>query len=281
VEALRSESSDRSGSLGGGALFLEDDETGREPLPIAIGRKERRLQVRAYSTWASLLGERGFPSLAALDLARLPDLALHGVLLDFTAELGDPIVRHLGDALAQECGPGAIGRLSDVPDRSLLAQIVDQYRETLEQQAPVGFEAEFVNWRGATILYRGILLPFSSDDLRVDHVFGVINWKELADAAVTDELQLHIAHAFEPLRHLQLNPGASANGAQTDADAMDADLVARLRDIEPRSLADFARNDDEFTLVLAHKRANGEVSFLGAIPHDTQLLEQAARCLLD
>jgi hypothetical protein len=276
VEALRSQSSDEDG--GWSASFADDDETGREPLPMAIGRKERRLQVRAYSTWAGMLGERRFPSTTALDLAALPDLAANGVLLDFSNEATDPTIVHLGNALAQECGPDAIRRLSDVPDRSLLSQIADHYRDTLEQQAPVGFEAEFVNWRGATILYRGILLPFSSDDLRVDHVFGVINWKELADAAMTDELQLHIAQTFEPLRHLRLDPTATPHD---DARPMDADLIERLRRIPPHSLADFARNDDEFTLVLAHKRPNGEVSFLGAIPHDPRLLEQAARRLID
>lgn len=244
---------------------------------MAIGRKERRLQVRAYSTWASLLGDRAFPTVAALDLAQLADLAPHGVLLDFTAGLDDPAIRHIGAALVEECGPGTILKLSDVPERSLLAQIAAQYSETLSQQAPVGFEAEFVNWRGATILYRGILLPFSSDDVRVDHVFGVINWKELADAAVSDELQLHIAQSFEPLRHLQLD-STTATG---DAEAMDAALIVRLRCSEARTLADFASTDREFTLVLAHKRANGEVSFLGAIPHDPRLLDQAARRLLD
>lgn len=274
MEALRSQSTDQ-GRDGWTPPFLDEDETGREPLPMAIGRKERRLQVRAYSAWASLLGDRAFPSVAALDLDRLVDLSLNGVLLDFTASLDNPTVRHLGAALAQECGAGSIATLSDVPERSLLTQIAAHYRETLSQQAPVGFEAEFVNWRGATILYRGILLPLSSDDVRVDHVFGVINWKELADAAVSDELELHIAQTFEPLRHLQL---ASAS---TSVDGMDADLAERLRGIEARSLADLASSDGEFTLVLAHKRPNGEVTFLGTVPHDPQLLDQAARRLLD
>ena len=276
MEALRSQSSDEDGDWS--ASLADDDETGREPLPMAIGRKERRLQVRAYSAWAGMLGERRFPSITTLDLAAMPDLAANGVLLDFSTQAADPAILHLGDALTQECGPAAVHRLSDVPNRSLLSQIADHYRETLEQQAPVGFEAEFVNWRGATILYRGILLPFSSDDLRVDHIFGVINWKQLADAAVIDELQLHIAQTFEPLRHLHLDPTAIPDD---DARPMDAHLVERLRRIQPHSLADFVRNDDEFTLVLAHKRSNGEVSFLGAIPHDTDLLERAARRLID
>lgn len=56
--------------------------------------------------------------------------------------------------------------------------------QILANQAPIGFEAEFVNQRGSTILYRGILLPFSSDDHAIDFN-GVINWKELADQQTT------------------------------------------------------------------------------------------------
>jgi hypothetical protein len=76
-----------------------------------------------------------------------------------------------------------IERLSDVPSRSLLSRITDHYMQIIANQAPIGFEAEFVNQRGATILYRGILLPFSSDDDTIDFIYGVINWKELADQA--------------------------------------------------------------------------------------------------
>ncbi|HEX4849051.1 MAG TPA: hypothetical protein VFV30_12975, partial [Novosphingobium sp.] len=73
----------------------------------------------------------------------------------------------------------------------------DHYMQILANQAPIGFEAEFVNQRNRTILYRGILLPFSSDDETIDFIYGVINWKELADQATTDELLLEIDQALE------------------------------------------------------------------------------------
>jgi hypothetical protein len=69
--------------------------------------------------------------------------------------------------------------------------------QILANQAPIGFEAEFVNQRSQTILYRGILLPFSSDDDTIDFIYGVISWKELADQHAADELLLEIDQALE------------------------------------------------------------------------------------
>ncbi|MEW4449420.1 hypothetical protein [Qipengyuania sp. JC766] len=178
--------------------WVTGDESGFDAPPPDIGTDERRMQVRAYNHWASLLGDRSFPSIEDLEPQDLPDFAPHSVLLDFTAGIEDPAVAYLGSELATECGAeDQIENLSDVPSRSLLSRITDHYLQILANQAPIGFEAEFVNQREATILYRGILLPYSSDGETIDFVFGVINWKEMADQATTDELLLEIDQALE------------------------------------------------------------------------------------
>lgn len=170
----------------------------RDSPPEAIGQDERRMQVRAYNHWASLLGERMFPNIEDLDPVHLPDFGPHSVLLDFSFGIEDPVVRFLGEKLADECADNvSIARLSDVPSRSLLSRITDHYLQILANQAPIGFEAEFVNHRGQAILYRGILLPFSSDDETIDFIYGVINWKEMADQLIADELLLEIDQALE------------------------------------------------------------------------------------
>ncbi|MEL6528779.1 MAG: hypothetical protein AAFQ27_02395 [Pseudomonadota bacterium] len=175
-----------------------EDEVARQLPPESIGQDERRMQVRAYNHWASLLGERSFPSIEDLEPHNLPDFGPNSVLLDFSAGIDDPVVQYLGDKLGEECGAdGAISRLSDVPPRSLLSRITDHYMQILANQAPIGFEAEFVNQRGSSILYRGILLPYSSDDDTIDFIYGVINWKEMADQATADELLLEIDQALE------------------------------------------------------------------------------------
>ena len=175
-----------------------DDDTDRELPPSPVGQDERRMQVRAYNHWASLLADRNFPSIEDLDPANLPDFGPFSVLLDFTGGIENPAVRYLGPALATECdAPDGIAHLEDVPARSLLSRITDHYMQILANQAPIGFEAEFVNQRGSTILYRGILLPFSSDDDTIDFIYGVINWKEMADQLTSDELLLEIDQALD------------------------------------------------------------------------------------
>lgn len=180
-----------------GAEGIEPDAPHDLP-PVAIGRDERRMQVRAYNHWASLLGERMFPNIADLNPRELPDFGPHSVLLDFSDGIEDPSVPYIGEKLAKECaGAPPITRVSDVPPRSLLSRITDHYMQILANQAPIGFEAEFVNHAGVAILYRGILLPFSSDDQTIDYIYGVINWKEMADQLIADELLLEIDQALE------------------------------------------------------------------------------------
>ena len=175
--------------------------------PAPVGQDERRMQVRAYNYWAGLLGERSFPSVEDIEFDAMPDFADSSVLLDFTGGMETPAIAYLGDRLAAECGnAGPIRTLDDVPSRSLLSRITDHYLQILANEAPIGFEAEFINERGVTILYRGILLPFSTDDETIDFIYGVINWKEVADQLTTDELLLEIDQALE------------AKGVDNDAD---------------------------------------------------------------
>ena len=176
-----------------------DDDAGQDAPPAAIGQDERRMQVRAYNHWASLLEDRNFPAIEDLEPDQLPDFGPYSVLLDFSAGIENPGISYLGDKLAAECdiSDSNLEALSDVPSRSLLSRMTDHYLQILANQAPIGFEAEFVNQRGSTILYRGILLPFSSDDDTIDFIYGVINWKELADQQASDELLLEIDQALE------------------------------------------------------------------------------------
>ena len=176
--------------------YVEPFDADIEPPPSPVGQDERRMQVRAYNYWASLLGERNYPSVEDIEPDGLPDFAENGVLLDFTAGIENPAIAFLGEKLAGECGAeGPIRTLADVPGRSLLSRVTDHYMQILANEAPIGFEAEFINDREMTILYRGILLPFSTDDESIDFIYGVINWKEVADQLTTDALLLEMGFA--------------------------------------------------------------------------------------
>lgn len=144
----------------------------------AIGTDERRMHVRAYNYWASLLDGRDFPSIEDLDSADVGDFADNSLLLDFSAGAHDPVTSFIGAALRAECEIGdEVRTIADVPPRSLLSRLTDHYLQIIANRAPIGFEAEFCNQRGEDICYRGILMPFSSDGETIDFIYGVINWK--------------------------------------------------------------------------------------------------------
>jgi len=155
-------------------------ETGpADDVAAAIGTDERRMHVRAYNHWVSLLEGRDYPSIEDLDPDQVEDFAPNSVLLDFTAGRAYPATPYIGAAIREECGLGeSIKTTAEVPSRSLLSRLTDHYMQIIANRAPVGFEAEFVNQRGDSICYRGILMPFSSDGDTIDFIYGVINWKQ-------------------------------------------------------------------------------------------------------
>jgi hypothetical protein len=174
--------------------FGQDDSAIERP--PSIGLDERRMHVRAYNYWASLLGSRLYPSLEDFDPAALDDFGPHGVVLNFT-DPAQPQLIFIGKALCEECGlEQGITRIADVPNRSLLSRLTDHYLEVIANRAPIGFEAEFVNLRGNNTMYRGILMPLSTDGETIDNIYGVINWKELADAATTAALVVEVDRAL-------------------------------------------------------------------------------------
>ena len=240
-----------------------DEDAPREPPPSPVGQDERRMQVRAYNHWASLLDNRNFPSIEDLDPEALPDFGPFSVLLDFTGGIENPSIQFLGDQLAVECGAAAeIGSLSDVPARSLLSRITDHYMQILANQAPIGFEAEFVNQREQTILYRGILLPFSSDDDTIDFIYGVINWKELADQKTTDDLLLEIDQALE------VEPMLAPPAEPEHLDWADGPPeIAALTDWSADGFASLLDGDDEAENA-AEAEADGDVLDLTTLAGD-------------
>ncbi|MDR7102281.1 hypothetical protein [Croceicoccus sp. BE223] len=237
-----------------------------EAPPPAIGRDERRMQVRAYNLWADLLADRCFPDIRAFDPSRAGDFGDHAVLLNFAAGIDDPVVLHLGARLADECGiagHGFVGQLSDVPAGSLISRITEHYVQILARQSPIGFEAEFVNRQGKLIVYRGILLPFSSDDVTIDHIYGVLNWKEVAETQLSEQIAADLAKA------------ATRAQLTREIEPLPAPLARRLRAIAPRTFDTIGDEGPEFTLLMARRMTSGNVVLLGEIPFDNKLMKRA------
>lgn len=210
------------------ALFDEEDAA-IEPPPVISG-DERRMQVRAYNFWTAQLHDKNYPSIEELDPAAVEDFRDYSVLLDFTSGIENPSIDFLGEKLRIECGLDAnISYLDEVPGRSLLSRITDHYLQIIANRAPIGFEAEFVNDRGNTIMYRGILLPYSSDDDTIDFIYGVINWKEAASEDISTPLQLEVEQSLASMPHRQEHVPVWADGP-TAGHLFDAAAPAEIDD---------------------------------------------------
>ena len=163
------------------------ETTSAEDVAAAIGTDERRMHVRAYNYWVSLLDGRDFPSIEDLEPSNVTDFASNSILLDFTCGRDNPAVPYVGNAIRDECGlDDDVRTIADVPSRSLLSRLTDHYLQIIANRAPIGFEAEFVNQRNENICYRGILMPFSSDGEAIDFIYGVINWKTVNEMALVE-----------------------------------------------------------------------------------------------
>nr|WP_294850561.1 hypothetical protein [uncultured Sphingomonas sp.] len=187
-----------------------------------IGNDERRMHVRAYNYWCSLLDGRDYPSIEDLDPSGISDFGPHSVLLDFTAGSDDPATPYIGTAVREECdlADDGVKQISDVPGKSLLSRLTDHYMQIIANRAPVGFEAEFVNQRGHNICYRGILMPFSSDGDTIDFIYGVINWKDAGEVPALDRV---IKPAIAPI-----DSSFDLNEPDDDDDALE--LTATIAD---------------------------------------------------
>ena len=211
------------------------DDGGGDDRPFALDGDERRMHVRAYNHWVSLLKGRPCPPIDELDPGSVADFGDHSVLLDFTGGLEDPGIAFLGRKLREECELGGdIKRIADVPARSLLSRLTDHYLQIIANRAPIGFEAEFVSSRGRTTLYRGILMPFSSDGELIDYIYGVINWKEMVDAAtqatLAAELDAAVRAAPTPSEATIWADGPHAGAEPASMDAGEALLSGTLGD---------------------------------------------------
>ncbi len=205
--------------------------------PPGIGLDERRMQVRAYNHWLAMVENGELPAVEALRPESIEDFGPYGVLVDLTLGFDRPAIVYLGERLAEECGDDReIFALGDVPERSLLSRLTEHCLEVVATHSPVGFDAEFEGRSGATIYYRSILLPYSSNGSTVDFVFGVISWKERAGPATPHEP----LRALEPTPPAPLEITASLNEllAQARAAARHADACGgRSRDALYRAIS--------------------------------------------
>src|SRR5687768_627662 len=121
-----------------GAFETPGETAPGDDVAAAIGADERRMHVRAYNYWVSLLDGRDYPSIEDLEPESVEDFAPNSVLLDFTAGRSDPATPYIGTAIREECGLGeGIKSTAEVPSRSLLSRLTDHYMQIIANRAPV------------------------------------------------------------------------------------------------------------------------------------------------
>src|SRR3990170_5814718 len=77
-----------------------------DDVTAAIGADERRMHVRAYNYWVSLLDGRDYPSIEDLDPANITDFAPNSVLLDFTGGRDNPATPYIGTPILAQFDVG-------------------------------------------------------------------------------------------------------------------------------------------------------------------------------
>ena len=256
----------------------EAGDMGIEAPPV-IGTDERRMHVRAYNYWVSLLSGRAYPSIEDLDPENIDDFGPNSVLLDFTSGIENPTISFLGHGLRQECDlPVGVASVADIPRSSLLSRLTDHYLQIIANRAPIGFEAEFVNDRQNNTMYRGILMPFSSDDDTIDFIYGVINWKEVADedvsAGIIDEVERALQSAPKrstaPVSVWADGPSAGADyeaAPVQSADVLDLDEPAALNPEAEHSLGDWLAAARVCAEAAVHSDQRSRQSLYRALSH--------------
>ena len=227
--------------------------------PPPPGVDDRRLQMRAYDLWIELAGSSPMPAIVDLRPDDHPSFAPYSVLLDFSESRTDPRIAHVGERLAAECGmstrdPACVSQL---PPGSLLARFAEHYLKVVISPEPIGFEAQFVNQRDRTILYRGILLPFTGAGPGINFVFGVISWKEAADPALAEDLLGELRRAVD-------DDFACAVSAPAGA-ALPAGVAGALPGMGMSELDALDAAGREFRLVAIGRAGNGEPVVLGEV----------------
>lgn len=194
------------------SAFGDDRDHGApDDIAPAAPLDDRRIQIRAYRRWASLLHGRACPSIHDMDPASLD--SPHSVLLDLSGGNDNPLLTKLGRALRDECGEAEVQAVRDVPADSLLSRLTSHYPAVLATGEPIAFEGEELGPAGEHILYRAILLPLSDGSDRIDFIAGMLTWREFADSAETAAIAFEVGRSLGSVPRGAVQPAWSAAAA--------------------------------------------------------------------
>jgi hypothetical protein len=142
---------------------------------------ERRLVLRLLKYWRDIGGAEKFPAVGDVDAAAIPDMWPHCALLEVTGHERDPLIRHIGEGLANGCDGSLQGRaLSVMPGGTLAAHAMSYYAQVLVKHVPITYGGEFRDRDGGKVLYRSIILPLADDGATIDRLLCAANCRVVA-----------------------------------------------------------------------------------------------------
>jgi len=141
---------------------------------------ERRLVLRLLSYWRDMCGERRYPSFADVDPAAIPDMWEWAFVIEVVGHEPDPVLRHVGGALADFVHQPLVGlKLSAVPRETLVSYAMSYVQAVIAKGVPISRGGEYVRDGGVRVLYRSIVLPMSDDGATISGLLGAANCREV------------------------------------------------------------------------------------------------------
>ncbi|MFT8736758.1 MAG: hypothetical protein ABF760_04765 [Zymomonas mobilis] len=257
-------------------------KSGGEGVMKAIGSDDRRMHVRAYNFWLSVLNGHKIPLVSDFDPSAIVDFGRHSFLLDFRENPHNPKIAFLGYALRElDKLTYHVNHISDAHEGSLIAHMAtaSHFSEVIEQKGPIGFEADFKNHSGQALVYRGIFMPFSSDGEHIDHLYGVVNWKILSEADSASTSPLLQAISTE-LPAVDIGDPDDSKTVRPVLPMIKAgDSLAALKKAPAQAIVDLGPITKDFVLLLGRREKDDQLSIVAMVEKDNEGLNQLLKNL--
>ncbi len=139
---------------------------------------DKRLANRFLTYWEGLRGGQDYPLIGDLNLDHVGEFVPYTFNLDLTSDANDPRFRFVGRQLFRDCGGDVTNQgVSRLLPQSCLARAIARRDEVVSGGKPCIVSDEFINAEGNKVLYRAVMLPFSSNGRTIDFIIGAINGK--------------------------------------------------------------------------------------------------------
>jgi len=209
--------------------------TGMRSIPYIANR---RLGLSWLKYWEGRRDLRLFPLFADVNLDEIPEFAPYMFTLALGTGPDGPSLQFVGRELESDCGRDVTNeKLSSLPPQGLLARVIRQHGKVTADQEPVTVSDKFSNKQGHEILYRAVMLPFSSLGNEIDYIVGVVTWTAILSGAAqeesdeaanggstvaTEDAPRSVAPVFATIQEAGTGTGASADRREVSDLAADA-----------------------------------------------------------